>query len=363
MLLSVQEYDKLIQLISQMQDYENDVRLTILNTLQQLFQNCSMAFFLTDENEQFINPVSRNISPEMMNIYKKYYYKTDIFHTFNINRSLLNKNIIHITDIMPMSTFESTEFYNDLLKKMDVYDEIALPLIYHNKLIGVIGIMKPKSLGCFCDKEIEYASIIKRNIIPCLKSYLDKNRAYHNSCLFQNCTKEAPIGIIVLDNSFKAIHYNYLALEYCREITGQQMEKCSIDSLVNILKTRLVFKTFTSNTYLYASIQNYSFKIVPFAVPNFNGGFNTCYTAYLTNNQYANTIDYIKLEELFKLTKREYEIILLISQGYSNKRIAEDLYLSKHTVKTHIQNIFKKMKVNSRTEILHKVKEIQQISS
>lgn len=358
MLLSAQDYDKLIQLISQMHDYENDIRLSILNTLQELFQNYSMAFFLTDENEQFIHPVSKNISSETMDLYKQYYYKTDIFHTVNIQRNLLQKNIIHITDIISMDAFEKTEFYNDSLKKMNVYDEIALPLNYHNKLIGIIGIMKPKSQGLFSEKEIQYARIIKSNIVTCLKAYLDKNKANQHSYLFQNCTNEAPIGIIVLDNKFKVMHYNQSALKYCKEITGEYVEKSSVDSLINIITTRLIFQTFSSNTSLYTSIQNYSFKIVPFALPNFISGFDTCYSVYISKNQDINIINYNKLETLFKLTKRECEIISLVSQGNSNKRIADELYLSTHTVKNHMQNIFKKMKVNSRTEILHKINEI-----
>ncbi|QSZ27900.1 response regulator transcription factor [Aceticella autotrophica] len=50
------------------------------------------------------------------------------------------------------------------------------------------------------------------------------------------------------------------------------------------------------------------------------------------------------------LTKREFEILSLIAKGYTNKDIAENLYLSEKTVKNHVYNIFKKLDVKDRTQ-------------
>lgn len=47
------------------------------------------------------------------------------------------------------------------------------------------------------------------------------------------------------------------------------------------------------------------------------------------------------------LTDRELEIIRLIEQEYSNKQIAERLFISERTVETHRKNIFRKTKTNS----------------
>lgn len=50
------------------------------------------------------------------------------------------------------------------------------------------------------------------------------------------------------------------------------------------------------------------------------------------------------------LTKREFEVICLISRGFNNKEIANELFISEKTVKNHVSNIFKKIKVNDRTQ-------------
>ena len=59
----------------------------------------------------------------------------------------------------------------------------------------------------------------------------------------------------------------------------------------------------------------------------------------------------------YKLTPREKEFIELIYSGKSNKEIAEILFLSESTVKTHIYNIFRKMDVKSRVGVIYIVNE------
>ncbi len=50
------------------------------------------------------------------------------------------------------------------------------------------------------------------------------------------------------------------------------------------------------------------------------------------------------------LTSREFEVLRLIARGYSNKQIAGELGISLRTVEGHLNNIFGKLDVTSRTE-------------
>ncbi|MEF1310549.1 LuxR C-terminal-related transcriptional regulator [Vibrio mytili] len=52
------------------------------------------------------------------------------------------------------------------------------------------------------------------------------------------------------------------------------------------------------------------------------------------------------------LTKREQQIITFLSRGASNQQIAEQLFVSENTVKTHLHNIFKKIDVKNRVQAL-----------
>ena len=52
------------------------------------------------------------------------------------------------------------------------------------------------------------------------------------------------------------------------------------------------------------------------------------------------------------LTRRELEVALLLREGYSNAKIANNLSISECTVKKHISNIFSKLEIYNRTEVL-----------
>ena len=55
-------------------------------------------------------------------------------------------------------------------------------------------------------------------------------------------------------------------------------------------------------------------------------------------------------EDIKKLTRRELEVLKLLSVGMYNRGIAEKLTISERTVKNHVSNIFKKIGVSDRTQ-------------
>src|SRR5690606_14815633 len=57
----------------------------------------------------------------------------------------------------------------------------------------------------------------------------------------------------------------------------------------------------------------------------------------------------------FGLSNREIEIVYLICERLSYKEIADKLFISDRTVSKHVQNIFSKILVNSRSELVKKM--------
>jgi len=67
-----------------------------------------------------------------------------------------------------------------------------------------------------------------------------------------------------------------------------------------------------------------------------------------------------KEETLEKLgiTPREFEVLELIALGLSNQEIADRLFVSLNTVKTHTSNVFSKLDAQRRTQAIQKAKEL-----
>jgi DNA-binding NarL/FixJ family response regulator len=59
-----------------------------------------------------------------------------------------------------------------------------------------------------------------------------------------------------------------------------------------------------------------------------------------------------------ELTSREMEILQLMSLGYTNRKIADKLYVSINTVKTHASNLFDKLGASNRVDALVKAREV-----
>lgn len=81
--------------------------------------------------------------------------------------------------------------------------------------------------------------------------------------------------------------------------------------------------------------------------------------AYLTESLFAQIVEQSiaspegekKIIESVQMTPRELQVIELIAEGLTNKEIAQKLFISPHTIKSHVHNILEKLTLHSRLQI------------
>lgn len=72
------------------------------------------------------------------------------------------------------------------------------------------------------------------------------------------------------------------------------------------------------------------------------------------------TLDEAQLKRL-GISKREHEVLELIAGGLSNQEIADKLFVSINTIKTHSSNLFLKLEASRRTQAIQRAKELRLI--
>ncbi len=75
----------------------------------------------------------------------------------------------------------------------------------------------------------------------------------------------------------------------------------------------------------------------------------------IKSNSYGNVLD--SAYSHYGISRREQEITELIFRGLKNREIEEKLFISQHTVKNHIYNIFKKVGVRNRAQLIRAISE------
>lgn len=104
---------------------------------------------------------------------------------------------------------------------------------------------------------------------------------------------------------------------------GYLFKSCNTDDLINAIREVSIGRTYIDQSVAYVLTQNtYSEK------KNVN----------------------IELEKVKALSRREYEVLALISAGFNNKDIGSELFISEKTVKNHITKLFKKIEVEDRVQ-------------
>lgn len=92
--------------------------------------------------------------------------------------------------------------------------------------------------------------------------------------------------------------------------------------------------------------------VKPFVLPNLLARIEAVLRRSNWNKKEAKNVDitFTSDEPIEPLTQRETEVLSMVAKGSSNHDIAEKLFLKEVTVKTHLNSIFKKLKVSNRTQ-------------
>jgi len=94
------------------------------------------------------------------------------------------------------------------------------------------------------------------------------------------------------------------------------------------------------------------YVVKPFVLPNLLARIEALLrrSTWNKNTKTINALPFVKDEKIMALTQREKEILSMVAKGQTNSQIAKKLFVREVTIKTHLNNIYRKLKVDNRVQ-------------
>lgn len=357
------DYSRILKFLNTMSITPKNFRQQILLCLAQIFGFQKSTFFLADNNGKLVDPVALNLDERYFESYLSYYFKTDIFEPRKIFDRMLKRNVLTVCDLMTFEQYEKTEYHKEFLSPQGLYYEIAISLLDGTRLIGGIGLFRSFREKGFTPSDTIYMEFISPFIAKALASNLFLAEFDYQKRIFESYSNQSPVGLVIFDQFISVYYTNPAAREICAELLRKRTaENPPEQFLRNFLPGQN--KTWQSGfrkTVLSPSLRLFSVHVFPVFHNELTIKNKELYVASLIPESLAPDHNFLEINTCkYNLTPRELEVLDLVLKGYSNQNIADALFVSLHTVKTHLQNIFKKMKVTNRTGLCYKMSQISQ---
>ena len=218
-------------------------------------------------------------------------------------------------------------------------------------------IYRSEQEGEYSDRELQQFEKIYTYIARTFKAFKAQEKPKIISSIKDEVILTREDAYIITDINHKILSGNGRAMEYLSKITGRVVNKDNLheqDALV-----RFLLGSTSDQAVQNTVINGYAFQAHPFPVSYVHGMVETYH--WITIRPAGSDPEPIHPTGDEILTKREKKVVELLCQGLSYQDIADEMYISFHTVKNHVQNIFSKYQVKSRYEFYQVYKEGKQI--
>lgn len=251
------------------------------------------------------------------------------------------------------------------------FKDMTIHYIFKNNTDEPLGCLMVFHRNRINDSDIELLDYIIELVSALYPVSLSFWNEYGRNILLTKAFDLIPIGIMIVENMNTVTFVNTQGKEYLNQLG------ISNPSLYGTFYQNNLYPYYQAAILKYTDIKpirydHFIFNLVPASNPGIEFFLNQsedtgqkewmdgtrlfqniAIYVYIINDNFK----YTKFSEstitYFGISDRECQVIDLISEGYSNQQIADELKIKYNTVRIHISNIFRKTNVASRTELLN----------
>lgn len=318
---------------------QDELRRCIAEDLLALLRSDYFASFIwSPERKVFEHAVHLNMSQKNLEQYDKYYQYRD-----PITPSLQKRRCATLVcEIMPQKELEKTEFFNDFLMKDGLHHGVNVYAYDGDVNIGDIRIWRSKNRPFFGKHEAALLDIILPYYRNALRNarIVDTVRGISN--FWCGLLENTPIALFLFDDAGHLLYRNERARRLEKELSNT-----TYSSFYNHISSQ------SGRGLLETEWGPFCVSVLRSIFP-YNSRPTTAVMVYsmFDKRKYKSL-----LKSSYELSPREQEICIFIYKGLTDKEIASALGISFYTVRTHIEHIFIKLDVTTRTEIIYRLLE------
>ncbi len=347
-----------------------DPRLVSQEVLDSLWRSIpaeGAVFFLPGEmsaweTERRLSPVIlRNLEEKYNQDYQRCYWKLDPLQLGR--RGVDELTVRRPVQAVDYKLIESSRYYKEFLEPQGIHYKLVVNLTHGRRLMGRIVLTRPKKSRSFADGEVTTA----RRLSPYLSHALAHSELRRlirlKDTILQFVESRSDIGILLVDPSLRVIHRNAKATKTLRRLCGPACNNDEHEAYSRLLQdcremaaspaTGPHHKTAPPRRRIILDTEHHRYLVKSQMVTLATLQGELPFFVVSIEEMAPQPLDFNQLSEAFQLSRRELEVAIHVYKGMKNAEIAEKLFISEVTVKKHLQNIYSKVGVKSRTALIH----------
>ena len=348
------ESDAIVEFLTRLSLKPGEFRRDVVRLASEVFGLHRSIFWLIDERGEIYDPVLHGVEQQAIEAYvSERHYRTDVFHPHNLDmRALVGRNVLRVEDLLSRDRFESSPYYQRFLARHQVSTLLSVFFAKNGRLYGGLGVPRQANEPSFSKRDVRLLEAVAGQIAQVLAITQDLASAHRRALCFESFAESASTGLALLDDHGAVLYANPAAARICAGMQAGTSSSVPVEDFVRRLlehHPRTWQDGFTSLT-LSATLERWRVRLVP-AVESGDGRFPCTYALSIESADIWGRRPVAQPVPEVALTARERTILELLVAGYTNQRIADELVISVHTVKKHVQHLFGKFGVRNRTSL------------
>ncbi len=327
----------------------------VLCQLEQTFKTGNNNFYFAKAHARALNlnaVIGRGIDSRFFHEFKAVYHKLDPFC-----RILSGKNLpTVVTRDHSRNQGRLGRYYDDFLKPQKIHHQMSIYLKTRHRFFGVLGLYRPPGTRGFSSRERTKAGLLAPYLVKALEKAQVTEQHQKQQRIMEFITNHVDYrGIIILDKDMNPVFENHHAKKIFAALSDTGTCRSTtwfVQKFILPIDGRLFRQPEPERHFFqYDNIKVYGYYQI------IGRGSSTLILIYFSMGN--STGGRIRLIQDHGLSRRQAEVVHLLSQGLNNREIGEKLFISRYTVENHLKTIYARLRVRNRTELSYRLRECQ----